>query len=150
MKKEKTIKKSVTVQPETLKTLLRRSGNRENGLSSQVNNDLRLYHALMDLLAMEAMVESRFSEGEVLLLLRSTDGMVVEPGRLASIAMRITGAIAEQTRPENHQAMSALAYKIRNLSMVAALWLWDAITVYRANSQRHQDREYLLALFGVR
>lgn len=150
MKKEKTIKKSLTVQPENMKALLRRSGNRENGLSSQVNNDLRLYHALMDLLAMEAMMESRFSEGEVMLLLWVPDGMVVEPGRLAGIAMRITGAIAEQTRPENHQAMSALAYKIRNLSMVAALWLWDAITVYRANSQRHQDREYLLALFGVR
>lgn len=150
MKKEKTIKKSVTVQPETMKALLRRSGNRENGLSSQVNNDLRLYHALMDLQALEAMMESRFSEGEVLRLLRATDGMVVEPGRLTSISMRISGAIAEQIRPENHQAMSVLAYKVRNLSLVAALWLWDALTVYRANSQRHQDREYLLALFGVR
>ncbi len=150
MKKEKTIKKSVTVQPETMKALLRRSGNKENGLSSQVNNDLRLYHALMDLLAMEAMVEARFSEGEVLLLLRVTDGMVVEPGRLSGIAMRIRGAIVEQTRPENYPAMLALADKIRNLSMVTALWLWDAITVYRANSHRHQDREYLLALFGVR
>lgn len=147
MKKQKN---SLTIPQQTMEELARRYGNKQNALSGQVSSDLIFYHALLDLLGMEVMIEGRFSEAEVQLLLVATDGLVLEPGRLASIAPRITAAIAEHTHAENHQAMTAMSYKIMKLSISKALWLWDRLTVYRANSHRHQDREYLLALFGVR
>lgn len=150
MKNKKTTKKSITIQGGILAELERRHGNLENALSQQVNSDLIFYHSLLDLLTLEAMIEGRFTEAEVRLILLATEGLVVEPGRLAGIVMRINAALAEHTGKGNHQAILALTYKIGKLSISQALWLCDRITVYRANSHRHQDNEYLLALFGVR
>jgi hypothetical protein len=147
MKKQKN---SLTIPKQTMEELARRYGNKQNALSGQVSSDLMFYHALLDLQGMEAMIDSRFSEAEVRLLLASTAGLAVEPGALAGIAPRITAALAEHVRPDKHQAITFLSYKIMKLSVCQALWLWDRLTVYRATSNRHQDREYLLALFGVR
>lgn len=147
MKKQKN---SLTIPKQTMEELARRYGNKQNALSGQVSSDLMFYHALLDLLGLEAMIDGRFNEDEVRLLLAYTDGMILEPGRLAGISQRITGILAEHTGADNHLAMTALSHKIMKLSISQALWLWDRLTVYRANSNRHQDREYLLALFGVR
>jgi Fic family protein len=150
MKKEKTTKKSITLQAKPLAELGRRCGTLENHLSQQVNNDLLFFHALLDLLGMEAMIEGRFSEAEVRALLAATEGITIEPGRLAGISCRINAALAEHTTQENHPATVALMQKIGKLSVSTALWLWDRLTVYRANDHRHHDREYLVSLFGVR
>lgn len=150
MKKQKTIKNSLTIPQSTVDELVRRHGNKANALSGQVSSDLMFYHALLDLIGMESMIEGSFSEAEVGALIVCTSGMVIEHGSIAGIAPRIAAALAEHTRKDNHQAMSLLSHKVMKLSISKALWLWDRLTVYRANSQRHQDREYLLALFGVR
>lgn len=150
MKKQKTTKKSITIQTQALDELGRRIGDLENHLSQQVNSDLLFYHALLDLLGMEAMIEGRFTEAEVRIILLATDGLTFEPGRLAGISMRINAALAEHTTQGNHPAIVSLTQKIGKLSVSTALWLWDRLTVYRANSNRHWDREYLVSLFGVR
>ena len=150
MKKQKSIKKSITIPPKTVDELGRRCGTKKNALSGQVSSDMMFFHALLDLLGLEAMIDGRFSEAGVQLLLAHTNGMVLEPGRLASIAQRITATLAEHTSADNHLAMTALSSKIMKLSVSQALWLWDRLTVYRANSHRNEDREYLLALFGVK
>lgn len=147
---KKTVKNSITIPQQTVDELARRHGEKKNALSGQVSSDLMFYHSLLDLLGMEAMIEGRFSEAEVGALIACTSGLIIEPGGLAGIAPRIAAALAEHTRKDNHQAMTLLSYKIMKLSISKALWLWDRLTVYRANSHRHQDREYLLALFGVR
>ena len=133
-----------------MEELARRYGEKKNALSGQVSNDLSFYHALLDLLGMEAMIEGSFSETEILLLLAATSGMAVDPGSFAGIAPRIAAALAEHSCRDNHQATAILSHKIMKLSISKSMWLWDRITVYRANSHRHQDREYLLALFGAR
>lgn len=147
---KKTVKNSLTIPQSTVDELVRRHGNKANALSGQVSSDLMFYHALLDLIGMESMIEGSFSEAEVGALIACTSGMVMGPGSIAGIAPRIAAALAEHPRKDNHQAMSLLSHKVMKLSISKALWLWDRLTVYRANSQRHQDREYLLALFGVR
>ncbi|MFA7346891.1 MAG: hypothetical protein WCZ86_03930 [Desulfurivibrionaceae bacterium] len=146
----KKIKNSLTIPQQTMEELGRRCGNKQNALSGQVSRDLMFYHSLLDLLGMEAMIEGSFSEPEILLLLAATSTLAVDSGSLAGIAPRIAAALAEHTCRENHQAMAILSRKVMKLSISKALWLWDRLTVYRANGHRHQDREYLLALFGVR
>lgn len=138
------------MQAQPLAELARRYGAKENHLSQQVNSDLLFYHALLDLLGMEAMIDGRFTEAEVLTMLVATEGITIEPGRLAGISMRINAALVDHITPDNHHVIMTLTHKIGKLSVSTALWLWDRITVYRANSQRHHDREYLVSLFGVR
>lgn len=142
---KKTVKNSITIPTQVQAELARRHGPRKNALSGQISQDLMFYHALLDLLALEAMIEGSFSEAEILLLLASTSALVVEPGKLAGIAPRMAAALAEHTGQD-----TLLSHKIMKLSISRSLWLWDRLTVYRANSHRHQDREFLLALFGVR
>ncbi|MBU2538101.1 MAG: hypothetical protein KKH22_06655 [Proteobacteria bacterium] len=147
---KKTVKNSITIPQSTVDELARRHGGKKNALSGQVSSDLRFYHALLDLLGMEAMIDGSFSEAEILLLIAATTGMKVDPGSIAGIAPRIAAALAEHTSKDNHQAMSLLSHKVMKLSISKALWLWDRLTVYRANSDQNQNRGYLLALFGVR
>lgn len=150
MKNKKTTKKSITLQAQPLAELGRRIGDLENHLSQQVNNDLLFFHAMLALLGMEAMIDGLFTEDEVRLLLAATSGLTIEPAKLAGIAMRINAALTEHANKENHLLVTTLTHKIAKLSFSMALWLWDTLTVYRANSSRHHDRGYLVTQFGVR